>query len=124
MTMREGTVSARLQSPRVTSWPLLSPNCLPIVEANGAKLNHTTKERKKANHVRWRTRCGAPGRNMVRTRVIARRPPELGAPPTFWEVEPGEAEVEPGGVVMAMTLGDGVFPRVPRRLRLRHGGRT
>src|SRR3954452_23235704 len=66
MTRRAGTVRARLHSPRVTSCGLVSPNCLPIVDANGAKLNHTTKLTKKANHVRCRVRVEGPARKTDR----------------------------------------------------------
>src|SRR6478735_7100042 len=73
---RAGTVRARLHRPRVTICALLSPNCLPMVEANGAKLNHTTKVRKNANQVRCSVRCAGPRRNICRTRAVARAGPE------------------------------------------------
>ena len=81
-TSRAGTVRARLQSPSVTSWPLLRWNCLPIVVANGAKLNHTTKVRKNANQVRWSTRVDGPARNDGSEQAAGRR--SGGGPIGWW----------------------------------------
>jgi hypothetical protein len=54
--MRAGTVRATLHRPIVLISDDVKPSWSSMVVANGAKANQTTKVRKKANQVRWRTR--------------------------------------------------------------------
>ncbi len=53
-TMRAGTVSATLQMAMVRICGSLRPRSALMAVAKGAKLNQTTNDKKKANHVRCR----------------------------------------------------------------------
>lgn len=56
ITMRAGMVSATFSTSSVVTWAWSRPRLVRIACSIGARLNHTTKVRKKANHVRCRIR--------------------------------------------------------------------
>ena len=77
MKTRAGTVSATLQRPIVFFCASVRASCSAMVLANGAKLNQTTKLRKKANHVRWRMRY-LPWKDSRSRMREAASPPRVG----------------------------------------------